>query len=142
MEMDDEFLEVNDLDWFAISRDGFVLHFSTGGKGPIPSCFKRSIDRYELALEFFSCLKGTSEAEIVFGSTPVSFSGPQDNYFRSFCEMAKKGFFSYDFRVDCYELIAKPLIPLSVSDIPSDVRNIVPVLDVLSGCVVEERNIN
>ncbi len=37
MEMDDEFLEVNDLDWFASYKDGFLAHFATGGKGAFRS---------------------------------------------------------------------------------------------------------
>ncbi|WP_256573813.1 hypothetical protein [Pseudomonas sp. NFACC04-2] len=54
MEMDDEFLEVNDLDWFASFEDGTLAHFATGGRSFVPQAVRNSIADYEVVYDFFS----------------------------------------------------------------------------------------
>ncbi|WP_245150900.1 hypothetical protein [Pseudomonas fluorescens] len=92
MEMDDEFLEVNDLDWFASCKDGFLSHFATGEKGEVPLSIRESLSKYELIYEYFYSLKECSEVEVVEENLPVFSSEVQRNrYLQSFVSMAKKG---------------------------------------------------
>ncbi|MBI6695851.1 hypothetical protein YA0788_27530 [Pseudomonas corrugata] len=79
MEMDDEFLEVNDLDWFASYKDGFLAHFATGGKGGVPQSIKESLSKYELIYEYFDSLKECFEIEVVEENLPVFSSEAQRN---------------------------------------------------------------
>ncbi|WP_434675198.1 hypothetical protein [Pseudomonas sp. D3-10] len=131
MEMDDEFLEVNDLDWFASYKDGFLAHFATGGKGGVPQSIKESLSKYELIYEYFDSLKECFEVEVVEENLPVFSSEAQRNrYLQSFVSMAKKGLYSHDFSGGEYKLVAKPKSGKKGSELPAEILNIICMLSV------------
>ncbi|MCU6328543.1 hypothetical protein KSU19_12860 [Enterobacter quasiroggenkampii] len=122
--MDDDFLE-NDLDWFLSGQDGFLAHFATGGKGPVPEEIRESIDNYELIYDYFYSLEPLTDVEVVEYNLPYFPDEEQrSRYLKSFTEMSRKGLFSYDFRDGEYKLISKPLYPLKFSMLPGDIKSI------------------
>lgn len=110
MEMDEEFLDSNDLDWFSAYQDGYIAHFATGGKGIVPESVKSSRENYEAIYDYFYSFDKASEIEIVGGNLPSFSNEDQRNrYLKSFIDMAERGFFSHDVKDDgTYKLIAKP----------------------------------
>lgn len=125
MYMDDDFLE-NDLDWFLSGQDGFLAHFATGGKGPIPEKIRESIDNYELIYDYFYSLEPLSDVEVIEYNLPdFSDEEQRSRYLKSFIEMSRKGLFSYDYRNDEYKLISKPLYPLRYSVLPDDIKGVI-----------------
>jgi hypothetical protein len=139
MGMDYEFLEVNDLDWFASYKDGFLAHFATGGKGEVPLSIRESLSKYELIYEYFYSLKECFEVEVVEENLPVFSSEVQRNrYLQSFVSMAKKGLFSHDFSGGGYKLVAKPKSGKKRSELPVEILNVICVLSVDSSESVEE----
>lgn len=125
MHMDDDFLE-NDLDWFLSYQDGFLAHFATGGKGPVPENIRESIDNYELIYDYFYSLEPLSDVEVIECNLP-DFSDEKQRscYLKSFVEMSRKGLFSYDYRNGEYKLISKPQCPLRYSVLPDDIKGII-----------------
>jgi len=97
MEMDEEFLEVNDIDWFAVGADGYVCHFATGGRGIVPRQVASSIESWQLACDYIYSLPVCSGVIVVEESLP-DFSGlaQREAYLGSFLEMASRGIFSHD----------------------------------------------
>ncbi|MEA1030288.1 hypothetical protein T3A99_17110 [Pseudomonas sp. N-137] len=131
MEMDDEFLEINDLDWFASCKDGFLAHFATGGKGDVPRSIRNSLSEYELMYEYFYSLSECFEVEVVEENLPVFSSEVQrSRYLQSFVSMAKKGLFSHDFGGGGYKLVAKPKNGKKISELPIEVLNVICMLSV------------
>ena len=125
MYMDDDFLE-NDLDWFLSGQDGFLAHFATGGKSPVPEKIRESIDNYELVYDYFYSLEPLSDVEVIEYNLPdFSDEEQRSRYLKSFIEMSRKGLFSYDYRNDKYKLISKPLYPLRYSVLPDDIKRII-----------------
>lgn len=123
--MDDDFLE-NDLDWFLSGQDGFLAHFATGGKSPVPEKIRESIDNYELVYDYFYSLEPLSDVEVIEYNLPdFSDEEQRSRYLKSFIEMSRKGLFSYDYRNDKYKLISKPLYPLRYSVLPDDIKRII-----------------
>ncbi|WP_236190253.1 hypothetical protein [Pseudomonas paraglycinae] len=127
MEMDQEFLELHDLDWFASSLDGTVLHFATGGRGFVPDFVRQSISAYEEVYDYILTMSAGCGVEIVEKNLPGFNSDiERQRYLKSFSEMAGRGVFSYDvFDDGGYRLIAKPAVPLKLSDLPGQVRHCV-----------------
>ncbi|WP_178083430.1 hypothetical protein [Pseudomonas sp. 91RF] len=124
MEMDQDFLELHDLDWFASCLDGTIMHFATGGRGFVPDFVRQSISAYEEIYDYIFSRSAGCGVEFVEKNLP-GFNGDiqRKNYLKSFFEMAGRGIFSYDVSNDRrYKLIAKPFIPLQFSDLPSQVR--------------------
>lgn len=122
-EMDDEFLEVNDLDWFALYIDGFLAHFATGGQGFVPDSIRRSISEYELVYDFFHALNSGFEYDVVEENLPIFKTLSQrERYLQSFVFMAERGVFSYDFSVSGYRLIAAPKSGRNISDLPVGIK--------------------
>ncbi|KIQ56375.1 hypothetical protein RL74_26355 [Pseudomonas fluorescens] len=125
MEMDDEFLEVNDLDWFAVFNDGLLAHFATGGRGVVPEVIRESIADYEMAYEFFCSLNDGFECEVVEENIPdFNIKVQRDRYLKSFAAMARKGLFSYDFCDAGYKLIARPKGGMKDSKLPLNIKGV------------------
>ncbi|UCZ75080.1 hypothetical protein LHK94_19110 [Dickeya zeae] len=125
MYMDDNFLE-NDLDWFSSSRDGFLAHFATGGKGGIPDKVRELIDHYELIHDYFYSLGTLSDVTVIEYNTPDFLDEKQrSRYLKSFIEMSQRGLFSYDYRDGEYKLISRPQCPLRYSVLPDDIKGII-----------------
>ncbi|WP_460372482.1 hypothetical protein ACOYXF_12490 [Pseudomonas sp. Tul1A2] len=120
MEMHDEFLEINDLDWFASCRGGVIAHFATGGDGVVPDDVRQSISRYEEIYDYFYSRPGGVDVEIVEANL-VEFAdeAQRARYLKSFVEMAGRGLFSHDASEQGgYKLIAKPKSALKLVDLP------------------------
>lgn len=133
MEMNDEFLEINDLDWFASYKDGFLAHFATGGRGGVPLSVRKSISEYELIYGYFHSLGECFEFEVVEGNLPAFGSEVQrKRYLQSFVSMAKKGLFSYDFCGGEYKLIAKPRGGKKKFELSTEVVSVIYLLPVAS----------
>ena len=130
MEMDEEFLKSNDLDWFSAYQDGYIAHFATGGKGIVPESVKSSTENYEAIYDYFYSIDKTSEIEIIGDNLP-SFSNEDQRarYLKSFIDMAERGLFSHDVKDDCtYKLIAKPKKGISYKGAPEKIKVILHTL--------------
>ncbi|QHD08081.1 hypothetical protein [Pseudomonas sp. R76] len=130
MEMDEEFLETYNLDWFASCPDGQLAHFATGGRCFVPMAVRRSLSIYENIYDYFLSVEDDIAFEIVEGNLPeFSDSVQRERYLRSFVDMARKGLFSYDVsNSGGYSLIAKPQRNRRIDDLPLGVRRSVHVL--------------
>lgn len=139
MEMDEGFLEVNDLDWFASYQGGLLAHFSTGGRGFVPDVVRKSISEYERIYDYFYFITDGVEVEVVESNLSVFNSIVQrERYLRSFVDMARRGLFSHDVNDDGgYRLIAKPKKCREYCDLPVEVKKIIHVLSVNESAIVE-----
>lgn len=128
--MDEEFLEVNDLDWFASYQDGLLAHFATAGRGFVPMAVRESISVYEKNYDYFFSVEDSIAVEVVDENLPVfSDSAQRDRYLQSFVDMARRGLFSYDVSdTGGYNLIARPLENRLADSLPLDVKENIHVL--------------
>lgn len=126
MNMDDDFIENNDLDWFASFSNGYLAHFASGGTNVIPDNVKSSLESYEVIYDYFNGLTGKFEFEIIEEYLPhFDNQMKKKQYVNSFTDAASKGLFSYNINFDSgtYFLIAKPLRALLLSELPENIRN-------------------
>ncbi|MFJ3049839.1 hypothetical protein [Pseudomonas nitroreducens] len=107
-----------DVAWMAVDALGHVAIFTSGGVGAVPSTAVASIDITEPELD---SLPETSGFDLL-----VNLPRPDD-----FVRFAKRGFFAYDWsdvhrvtrrRIGGYELQARPLRPLTLSELPASLR--------------------
>ena len=124
MEVSEEFLEVNDLGWYASCQDGLLAHFATGGRGVVPLIVRRSISVYEETYDYFCSMEASVNVEIVEVNLPKFGSDAQrERYLQSFVNMASKGLFSYDVSDEGgYKLIAKPQESKRYYDLPVEIK--------------------
>ncbi|WP_178115373.1 MULTISPECIES: hypothetical protein [unclassified Pseudomonas] len=123
--MNDDFLELNDLDWFAVFNDGLLAHFATGGRGVVPEMIRESISNYEMAYDYFYSLSDSCEYEVVEENVPVfNTEAQRDRYVQSFAIMARKGLFSYDICDFGYKLIALPKKGRKSSELPLGIKEV------------------
>lgn len=130
MEMDEEFLEINDLDWFASYKNGMLAHFATSGRGYVPVSVRRSIAGYELLYGFFESLPESVGFEVVEENLPRFDDACQrELYLRSFIGMARKGLLSHDADEDgSYKLIVRPVVNMEYLSLPNDIKCVTCVL--------------
>jgi hypothetical protein len=113
-----------DCVWIASDYNGNIGAFVTGGEGPIPCSALR--DKYFLIDDVEEAL---CDLPLVSGvRLLVSMPRPDD-----FIEMAKRGFFVYDWRdvhrtsracSNMYEQIAVPQTPIALAALPVQMRSL------------------
>ena len=130
MEMDEEFLENNDLDWFASCQDGLLAHFATGGRGFVPMTVRESISVYESVYDYFFSIEDSVAVEVIYENLPVFSDDIQrERYLKSFVDMARRGVLSYDVGGGRgYNLIARPRESRVVDSLPLVVKRNIPIL--------------
>lgn len=131
MKMTDEFISTTDLDWFAAFYNGDLAHFSSGGTISVPKKVVDSIKNYEELYDYFFSLKKRCNFEIIEKNLPEFINQiKREQYLRSYIDMASKGIFSYDvnYEYNSYFLVAKPLNPLSLRELPQNIKEIIYTL--------------
>ncbi|WP_312319567.1 hypothetical protein [Stenotrophomonas sp.] len=131
MEMDEEFLEIHDLDWFAIYQIGRLCHFATAGRGYVPPEVTRSMEDWESANSLVEALPDVYDAIIVEEGLPRFESKRHRNgYIAMHVEMARKGLHSHDLCDGGYVLVAKPRTADEVAASLPGVKEVIPRLTV------------
>jgi hypothetical protein len=107
-----------DLPWVAVDAAGRLAVFTTAGEGPVPSSALRVSAAAELAVAQLPVVGGT---ELL-----VNYPRPDD-----FLGWAERGLFAYDWSdvhrssansSGCYELVAKPLCPVTLGSLSPELR--------------------
>jgi hypothetical protein len=107
-----------DLPWVAVDATGRLAVFTTGGEGPVPASALQALAAAEAVV---------AELSIVGGSNLlVDYPWPDD-----FVAFAERGLYAYDWcdahrtaaaAKGCYELVAVPLRPVFIGDLPEGLR--------------------
>ena len=104
-----------ELDWFAIDRNGNIGMFSAVMLAPIPGKVKKSYNNYIELKEMINSLPK---------STSFVLTKAEQGNFSYWTSYAEKGLFAFDFydvyrstAKDQYDLIARPILPLNFTDI-------------------------
>lgn len=118
-------LQIEDIMWFAIDKNGCVIEFTTGGRADVPEFVCRSKEETELLEEFFMNLPvGFSNAELLIDRDGSPLATDSE-------ALAKKGIFCFDACSEFdyeymygYYKIAYPDKTLHLLDLPQNIRNI------------------
>ena len=107
-----------DLPWVAVDAGGRLAVFTTAGEGPVPASALRVSTAAEAAV---------AQLPIVGGNELLAkYLRPDD-----FIAFAERGLYAYDWSdahrsgsdcTRCYELVAKPLRPVSIGELPEGLR--------------------
>jgi hypothetical protein len=107
-----------DLTWVAVDAAGRLAVFTTAGEGPVPPS----------ALQASASAEAAVAALPVVGGTQLLIDCPRPDDFIAFAE---RGLYAYDWRdahrtaassSGCYELVALPLRPVLIGELPKNLR--------------------
>ncbi|MCC9065588.1 hypothetical protein [Flavobacterium piscisymbiosum] len=116
-----------DIDWFF--TDGKHVAFVASGGGKLPKSIAESSD-YNLLSSYFRNLPEKSEIEINVSLSEILKMVPDERYLADYVLMTKKGLYSFDktilnnFLDPNYHLVAQPISPLEIIDLPKEVFEI------------------
>lgn len=136
MKISDEFLEVYDLDWFAVDQNGFLGHFATGVFGGVPESILESKEELQEIEDYFRNQAPKTKGYTFHPKWSANAGvDPKDSravnlYLNDFKLMASCGLYSYDAyeagpRPSSYFLVASPDLPLSIDELPGNIRQII-----------------
>ena len=119
-------LQCDDLMWFGIDKNGYILEFTTGGAGNVPEFVCRSKEDTEKLCDFFTeDLPKTCEASLVCAPDPAN------PLLEDCMELSRKGITCFDVKSDendaledSYQKISIPSLPLLFDNLPQDIRSI------------------
>lgn len=133
MEIELQTQQERDFDWFCVDEAGAVGHFTTAGFKRLPATVARFAEDLELVTKYFAkeALAGrdyTLDTELAQEIPDIKNRG--ERYLRSFVAMADRGLFSFDIASYlkpqiCYFLVASPVRPIRLGDLPEPVRKVV-----------------
>jgi hypothetical protein len=127
--------EVRDFDWFGVDADGHIGHFTTAGFKYLPGSVSSSEEDLQEVTGYFDNEAPIRGAHRVDSESIAQFKGwkgeeHEARYLASFALMADKGLYSYDIDTYvragiAYSRVAVPLSPLTLNELPDEVRRIV-----------------
>lgn len=117
-------LQIEDIMWFGIDRNGFVISCTTAGIGNVPEFVCRSKEETEKLNNFFSA-KLSDKADY-----SLHVKKENNELINESIALAKKGIFCFDAVVDDahygeYKKISSPSTPLSYRTLPLEIQNII-----------------
>ena len=107
-----------DLPWVAVDAAGRLAVFTTAGEGPVPAS----------ALQASAAVEAVVAELSVVGGSKLLVDYPRPDDFVSFAE---RGLYAYDWcdahrtaaaSKGCYELVAVPLRPVLIGELPEGLR--------------------
>ncbi len=118
-----------DIDWFFLNNKN--IYFVASGGGKLPHSVSESDEDNKKLINFFRNLSDLSDVEINDElNKKFENDSMKEKYLSDFIFMSKKGLYSFDktilnnFLDQNYHLVAKPLNPLLVDQLPEDIKKI------------------
>ena len=135
--------ETQDIDWFSVDANGEIAHFATGGRGFLPLSVKASrliVNR--LATYFRETLPANGygiESLNLNSHTQFTSEVQKRAYLADFSRMGAKGLYSFDCvvcskRPSSYFMVIRPSHPLTVNELPTDIRQLLYVTRLNGKC--------
>lgn len=133
-----EYPHALDCAWIASDRQGHVAVFITAGEGPIPPQALRG--------DFFP-VNEVEPRVLGLGIRPdqavTNLSDAPDP--SSYIALAQRGVFVYDWTdftrscesLNAYELLARPLLPITCADLPIDLREVAQAVNFPDVCFAD-----
>lgn len=111
-------LQCEDIIWFAIDKNGYVLEFTSGGIGNVPEFICADRETNELLVDFFmNTLEATTSENLI-----VDYE--DNDLMNDAIILSRKGIYCFDARRDSYDKICFPTIPLSLEKLPKEIQKI------------------
>jgi hypothetical protein len=117
-----------DIDWFF--TDGEQIGFVASGGGLLPATISKSSENIEILSAYFWALPKRCGA-ILNTNLTNKIKDITERYLSAFVPMTEKGLYSFDKTFlnrpfdTSYHLVAKPITPLRLQDLPLQIKNIV-----------------
>jgi hypothetical protein len=108
-------LDSTDLDWYARDAAGHLALLTTAGSGPVLRAVVRDLDAYIAAVEHFWRLPTLGPAVML----------PEARHHRvmdDWRQAAERGVYAFDHRAGAYRLVARPSVPLVVTELPAELQ--------------------
>lgn len=125
--------ETLDLDWFSVDDNGELAHLASGGQGFLPPSVKASKTNLNIVTAYFRELIATNgrgiESPNLVSHIQFESNAQRATYLSAFLPMGAKGLHSFDCvlgsrRPNGYFVVARPSTPMTVDDVPDDIRQI------------------
>ncbi len=127
-----DYPEIYDIDWYLVSKERYLIHFSSSG-GQIP---KLVLDNYEclyhLRVYFDKLPEITTGILNPLLNESRNFLSKNDykNYVKYYMQLTCKGFYTFDKTIDNvpinteYHLVSYPQKPIQIDLLPDDIKEI------------------
>lgn len=132
--------ETLDIDWFFTNNKN--IGFVASGGGKLPESVSKSASNTTLLSNYFRGLPERSQDVLINANLKETLGTEvSEDYLSDFINMAKKGLYAYDktvlnnFSNTNYHLVAKPFNPITISELPEY------IIDILQNSYYKE-NIN
>jgi hypothetical protein len=119
-----------DLPWIAVDVAGRLAVFTSAGEGPVPPS----------ALQGSAAVEAVAAKLSVVGGSKLLINYPRPDDFVSFAE---RGLYAYDWcdahrtaaaSTGCYELVAVPLRPVLIGELPEGLRSLFEATTIADAC--------
>ena len=109
-------LQCEDIMWFAVDKNGYIMEFTSGGMGNVPEFVCADRETNDLLVDFF--MKNLFDS--TFEHLEVEYA--DNDLMNEAISLSRKGIFCFDAVGDSYNLICAPEKPLNVDNLPDDIR--------------------
>ena len=116
-------LQCNDIMWFSIDNNGYIVALTSGGEGNVPEYVCRSKEETDKLEKYFMCTAADiGDATLLIDNDGSALSGDA-------IALSRKGLFCFDVSSEDeykygYYKISFPSKPLHINDLPERIRTV------------------
>lgn len=111
-------LQCEDLMWFAVDHNGYVVVLTSGGMGNVPEFVCAERETNDFLVEYFTNIQPEMTTE------KLAVEHEENALIKDAICLSRKGVFCFDANGDSYEKISSPEEPLVVDMLPDNIKSV------------------
>lgn len=119
-------LQIEDVEWYGVDKNGRIAQFMSGGSFAVPEFVRESRENLEIVSHFFEKYSQIISATVLFNK---NIEYPRKEFWEECKYVSQKGIYCYDIcdkseLMNEYVYVCKPSCALVITDLPQDIQSV------------------
>ena len=119
-------LQIEDIEWYGVDKNGRIAQFMSGGSFAVPGFVRESRENLEIVSHFFEKYNQTISETVLFNK---NIEYPRKEFWEECKYISQKGIYCYDIWhksefMNEYIYVCKPSLALAITDLPQDIQSV------------------
>lgn len=119
-------LQIEDIEWYGVDKNGRIAQFMSGGSFAVPEFVRESRENLEIVSHFFEKYNQTISETVLFNK---NIEYPRKEFIEECKYISQKGIYCYDIWhksefMNEYIYVCKPSLALAITDLPQDIQSV------------------
>lgn len=137
-------LQIEDVEWYGVDKNGRIAQFMSGGSFAVPEFVRESRENLEIVSHFFEKYSQIISATVLFNK---NIEYPRKEFWEECKYVSQMGIYCYDIwdkseLMNEYVYVCKPFCALEITDLPQDIQSVLSYYRMVKADFAKDEIIN